>query len=177
MLLPSWIDLHHFYPFLRKWMYLESIFLDSEVPWLRVFVSLDSQTSPVSWRIEPLTFPGHQHAASGTSEAVPGSMGTDAECQRVFPMWSIEVSRSAALTYWSEPGLVDATRTMSRLCRQPRCDLGLSSFRSRLNLDTGSWREDVTVAELLNQKPVALFILWQLESQRLGSPFPIYQTG
>ena len=50
---------------------------------------------------------------------------------------SIEVSRSAALTYWSEPiGLVDATRTMSRLCRQPRCDLGLSSFRSRLNLDS-----------------------------------------
>ena len=45
MPLPS-IDLHHFYPFWRKWMYLESIFLDSEVPWLRVFVSLDSQAPP-----------------------------------------------------------------------------------------------------------------------------------
>ena len=51
-------------------MYLESIFLDSEVPWLRVFVSW--WCLGVVFR-EP-ALPGHQHAASGTSQAVLGSM-------------------------------------------------------------------------------------------------------
>ena len=142
MLLPSWIDLHHFYPFLRKWIYLESIFLDSEVPWLRVFVSsclwirkLPQCRDASSRHFQDISMQLPEQAKQSRAQwrrmlSVRGSFPCEASI-------SIEVSRSAALTYWSEPiGLVDATRTMSRLCRQPRCDLGLSSFRSRLNLDS-----------------------------------------